>query len=354
MSIARALSWPIRRLLDPRFKGIAEQADAQHLDLVRRVDIVPETVRTELAESRETLSAIARAQMDAGQEANELIARSLGDLISETDATGARIEALANLLREAGLPTNLQASINTSVETLDAGTANLLNYASGHRGFAAQRGFWFNPPISLLYEAGAVRAADANERIVELPYVYRTLGRAQPGASVLDVGAAESTLAFSLASLGYDVTAVDLHPYPHVHPQQRAVQANILEWESDERFDVVLCISTLEHIGLGAYGDEPSNAGVEADEAAVERLYALTRPGGILVLTVPFGAASSDQTQRAYDRAGLERLLEAWTLEDLTIVQREDSLTWRISHENGPGNEGDRHVALVTAVRPLE
>lgn len=358
MSIARALSWPIRRLLDPRFKGLAEQADAQHLDLASRVDDLAdrldETMRTEAAATREGLTEIARAHLQANQEANELMARSLGDLLSELSATGDSMEAMASLLRDAGLPANLRAGIDTSVDELDTGTANFLNYASGHRGFAAQRGFWFNPPISLSYEAGSVRPADANERIVELPYVYRALGRGEPGSSVLDVGAAESTLAFSLASLGYNLTAVDLHPYPLSHPQLRSVQADILEWETTERFDIVLCISTLEHIGLGVYGDEPASAVASADRSAVERLRELTTPGGIMVLTVPFGAASADKTQRAYDRAGLERLIEAWTVEDLTIVRREDSLTWRVADENGSGSDGDRHVALVTARRPLE
>jgi 2-polyprenyl-3-methyl-5-hydroxy-6-metoxy-1,4-benzoquinol methylase len=350
MSIARAFTWPVRRLLDPRFRGLAEQADSQHLDLAQRFEELNEriadreTMRREVAAMREDLIAEARADTEATREANELLGRSLGDLLSEATATTVALEELGKYLRIAALTEG-------SAGDLDADTAEFLNYASSHRGFAAQEGLWFNPPVSLRYEPGTVRAADTNERIVELPYVYRALAGVAPGGSILDVGAAESTLAFSLASLGYDLTALDLHPYPLAHPRLRSIEADILEWETDRTFDAVVCVSTLEHIGLGAYGDDPTNAGDRADAQALDRMRSLTRPEGILVLTVPFGEASGDETQRSYDRADIERLLEQWTLEDLTIARRQDDLTWL------PGSEGPddaRRVALVTATRPSD
>ena len=224
-----------------------------------------------------------------------------------------------------------------------------------YRGFAAPEGLWFNPPISVAYEEGRVRPANTNERIVELPYVFRALSRAEPGTSVLDIGAAESTVAFSLASLGYDVTAVDLHPYPLVHPRLKSVEGDILDWDPGTTFDVVLCISTLEHIGLGAYGEDASGADNPSDGRALERIRALTRPGGVLVLTVPFGDASADMNQRSYGREDLERLLDTWKVEDVTVVRRENDLTWAVGEDRG-GSESDdlRRVALVTALRPAD
>ena len=345
MSIARALSWPIRRLLDPRFKGIAEQADAQHDDLARRLDLIPQTVQQEMASTRKALTTIARADLDASQEANELIGRSLGDLLAEVDALSAQ-------LSRAGWPASPQDGVDATVEALDAGTAHLLNYASGHTGFAAQRGLWFNPPVSLLYEQGQVRSANINERIVELPYVFGALTRAKPDASILDVGAAESTLALSLASLGYEVTALDLRPYPLTHPNLRTIEADILEWDPGINFDVVTCISTLEHVGLGAYGDNSDR--FAADTRAFERIHALTRPGGMLVLTVPFGPASADESQRSYDHSRLDRLLERWTTEDVTVVRRADDLTWVTDAGDGQDAPEARRVALVTATRPAD
>lgn len=350
-AIGRAFLWPISRFFDPRFRGLAEQADSQHVDLVRRLDAhhagVTESVKHELAVMRDELNSLAHAEIDASREANELMGRSLGDLLGETSATHAALEELAAMLRQGGLLRNLAGA---PVETLDEGGADFLNYASGHQGFAAQKGFWFNPPISLRYEKGGVRPANTNERIVELPYVYRALARMEPGASVLDVGAAESVLAFSLASLGYVVTALDLRPYPLEHPRLSAVEADILEWESDERFDAVVCISTLEHIGLAVYEDDGSEVDESGDRRALGRFWTLTRPGGMLILTVPFGPGSADETQRSYDRAELERLLSGWSVEDLTVVSQEDDLTWSVNGDDVT----TRGVALVTAVRPSD
>jgi SAM-dependent methyltransferase len=377
MSIGRLLAWPFRRLLDPRFGGLAEQADEQHLDLAERLEQLNrrtadrETIQRELAAMRQELvtmrnellalpaqelaamrrelTSAARADMEATREANELLARTLGDLLAESTATTMALEEVL------GRSLRTEATVPGTADGLDSRTAELLNYASTHRGFAAQRGLWFNPPISIAYEKGGVRPTAANERIVELPYVYRALAGAPPGSSVLDVGAAESTLAFSLASIGFEVTAVDLHPYPLSHPRLEAVEADILDWEPNRTFDVVLCVSTLEHIGLGAYGDTPHESDGSADRRALERLRELTRPSGLLILTVPFGAASGDLTQRGYDRAALERLLADWSVEDLTIVRRQDHLTW--IPEDGPnpdGAEATRRVALVTATRPSE
>lgn len=353
MSIARAFTWPIRRLLDPRFRGIAEQADSQHLDLVQRFEVlhgqIAETMEHELAQMRNELTAlreslvdVARADTEATREANELLGRSLGDLLAEATATTIALEEISNAM-------GLRNLRDGSVEDLDARTAAFLNFASSHRGFAAQQGLWFNPPISLVYEVGGVRASDTNERIVELPYVFRGLAGTQPGAAILDVGAAESTLAFSLASIGFEVTALDLNPYPLSHPRLESVQGDILDWESDKTFDAVVCLSTLEHVGLAVYGAEAGAGVSSADARALERMRALTKPNGVLVLTVPFGASSGDATQRSYERDDLERLLDGWELDDLTIVRRQDELTW--VPDEGARDADERRVALVTARR---
>ena len=57
-------------------------------------------------------------------------------------------------------------------------------------------------------------------------------------------------------------------------------------------FDVVTCISTIEHVGLGAYGEPPGAK--DSDMVAMRRIRELTKPGGLLVLTVPLGEAGVD------------------------------------------------------------
>ena len=88
------------------------------------------------------------------------------------------------------------------------------------------------------------------------------------------------------------------------------VAAPIEEWERRPgQFDAVLCISTIEHVGLGWYGDPAERS--DGDRRALERLGELLRPGR---------AARPDRAlrrglawtplQRRYDRAGLDALLD--------------------------------------------
>src|SRR5215203_3759242 len=111
MSIGRAFAWPFRRLLDPRFGGLAKQADVQHRDLADRLDALNrrvadrdtisemlEAIGQELVAMREELAAMLGRELAtmrreltasavADRETNELMARALGDVLSEVTAT---------------------------------------------------------------------------------------------------------------------------------------------------------------------------------------------------------------------------------------------------------------------------
>jgi 2-polyprenyl-3-methyl-5-hydroxy-6-metoxy-1,4-benzoquinol methylase len=313
--IALAILWPIRRFFDPRFAG---------------------------------LGAAMQANVDATAEATELLGRSLDELRARLDE---QVRLLEETRTEASYASGraFERLVGGSVSEIDERVAHLLNYASSHLGFAAQRDLWLNPPISLAYEPGGVKLTNVNERIAEIPHVYRALSRLEPGAKVADVGAAESLVAFSLAILGYDVTAIDLRPYPFEHPSLKSVATPIEEWEHDGTFDAVICLSTIEHVGLGAYGEEAKDQ--RADLEAMRRMRELTAPGGVLVLTTRFGRPAVDELQRTYDKAGLDELLEGWNVEELTVLRREDATTWALADGTGGADDGAEKVALVTATR---
>jgi 2-polyprenyl-3-methyl-5-hydroxy-6-metoxy-1,4-benzoquinol methylase len=313
--IALALLWPFRRFFDPRFAGLA---------------------------------AAMQANIDATTGATELLGRSLDEL-------RARLEQQERLLEETRIEASYASSrafeklVGGSVSEIDDRVAHLLNYASSHLGFAAQRDLWLNPPISLAYEPGGVRLTNVNERIVEIPHVYRALARLKPGAKVADIGAAESLVAFSLALLGYEVTAIDLRPYPFEHPKLQSVTSAIEEWDHDGTFDGLICLSTIEHVGLGAYGEDAKDG--RADLEAMRRMGELTTPGGLLVLTTRFGRPSVDELERTYDQAGLDELLTEWNVEELTVLRREDETTWALADGTGGADDGAEKVVLVTATR---
>jgi hypothetical protein len=302
-AVARKALWPVRRIVDPRIQGLAT---------------------------------LIQADMEAHSEATALMGESLTNLTAMVE------EIHRQLVRD------FERMIGGSVEDVDPEIARLLDYASSHVGYAAQEGLWFNPPVSLIYEAGSVRLAGVNERILEPGYAFRALAEVPPGSSILDVGATESTVALSLASLGFEVTAIDPRPYPLAHPRLRVVVGSVQDWDTEDVFAATLCLSTIEHVGLGAYGEPVGED--DADVAALHRIRELTRPNGLLILTTRYGQPGKDSLERTYDQAGLEKLLEGWKVENLTIAEKADATTWTAGSAKNlsPGAEA---VALVTARR---
>jgi Methyltransferase domain len=310
----RFLLWPMRRFFDPRFAG---------------------------------LEAAIRENVQATRDATDLLGRSIAEVQAAVDETNSRLD---NVQAEAEKASGayFERLLSGRPSDLDDKASALLNREEGSLGLAAQSGLWFNHPVSIVYRPGAVEIGNVNERAAEMPYVFRGLAGLPPGARILDVGATESTVALSLASLGYEVTALDPRLYPFSHPRLVTVASTLEDWNHDGLFDAVICLSTIEHIGLGAYGVEAGED--RADLAAMQRLHALTKPSGRLLLTTRFGEAGADSFQRTYDRAGLAELLEGWKVEDESFVRREDEATWIVAEpDDEPGKE---LVAMVTAMRP--
>lgn len=83
----------------------------------------------------------------------------------------------------------------------------------------------------------------------------------------------------------------------------------------DAWFDTVACLSTLEHVGMdnAVYG-APAGRAPDPDHemaAAARELRRVTRPGGRVLLSVPFGRREDHGWFRQLDGEGLRRLVEA-------------------------------------------
>jgi SAM-dependent methyltransferase len=322
-SVMRTLLWPVRRFFDPRFVGIHEAVQD-----VRRVVV---------------------ADADAANELATYMGRTLDTIQGRLDEQDTKLASLDGRLEELTRFVGFDPGETHSTQDLNHRLAGLLNFEAGHEGFAAQSGHWFNPPVLVGYETGKVEVRWVNERVVEVPYVFRALGGIEPGRRVLDVGASESTLCLSLATLGYRVTAIDPRPNPLSHDLLEVVEARIEEWH-DGPFDAVVCLSTIEHIGTSAYEQDASERRVDLE--AMARMLELAKPGGLLVLTTSVGPASAGENGRVYDRKGLDELLGGWEVKDETLVQRLDATTWATASDEIEALDGSTEtVAMVTAVR---
>jgi len=151
--------------------------------------------------------------------------------------------------------------------------------------------------------------ASNDERAIEIPWC---LARYDGERRVLDVGYAFAEAAYvaGLVALGADeLVGVDLAAADV--PGLRSVVADVRKLPfADDSFDLIFCISTLEHIGRdnAVYGIEASRD-EHGDEAALRELHRVLTPGGRLLVTVPVGAAD-DQGWQAVRPA--EAWVEMW------------------------------------------
>lgn len=111
-----------------------------------------------------------------------------------------------------------------------------------------------------------------NERAVEVALALDLLEQ-HPGAEVLEIGNVLSHYA--------DLTHAVVDKYERA---PGVLNADVADLDLDRRFDVVMAISTLEHVGLD---EDVVDEGKPA--RAIERLRAHVRPGGLLWITHPVG-----------------------------------------------------------------
>jgi SAM-dependent methyltransferase len=93
-----------------------------------------------------------------------------------------------------------------------------------------------------------------------------------------------------------------------------------------KRFDVVVSYSSLEHDGLGRYGDPIDPDG---DVAAVEEAFDMLRPGGTFVCGLPVGAGCIEGNfHRIYNRKRLDRLFRIFGATASALEANKNVVPW--------------------------
>ncbi|MBN2291133.1 MAG: class I SAM-dependent methyltransferase [Pirellulales bacterium] len=151
-------------------------------------------------------------------------------------------------------------------------------------------GRWFIEKITRLeYESQNPRRI--NERAVEYGFVFSCLAELAP-STVLDVGTGRTALPSLLKTCGYRVTAVDnikdYWPKSAFNRHFYVLNDDITNSKLNEKYDVVVCISVLEHV-------------VEY-ESALETMVSLTKPGGHLIISCPY--SESTASANCYEEEG--------------------------------------------------
>jgi len=154
------------------------------------------------------------------------------------------------------------------------------------------------------------------DRVVEEPWA---VAKVRPGERALDVGSATSRYLRDLPD-GCRVYAIDLRPTPP-QPGVAVIRGDLMRAPfAAGCFDVITCISTVEHIGLDVYGQGPDEFG---DEVAMRHLRRLLRPGGRLLLSAPFGRRTVTAWFRVYDGRAFRRLTDGYRPLSMEYYRRE-------------------------------
>ncbi len=116
-----------------------------------------------------------------------------------------------------------------------------------------------------------------NERPVEFGFVFRKLAEVYPH-KVLDVGTGTTALPHMMRNCGFLVTATDntrdYWPSGMVNRHYHIVNDDITDTRLDDKFDLITCVSVLEHI--------------ERSDAAIRNMFALLNSNGYLIMTFPY------------------------------------------------------------------
>ncbi len=121
---------------------------------------------------------------------------------------------------------------------------------------------------------------------------------------------------------------IDINEYPFFHPNFKFVKGSICKTNFEDKFfDLIVSISTLEHIGLGWYGDNTK----ESDIMAIKEIKRILKKDGLFIMTVPFGIKRETKVFRVYDSNSLNELINGFEVVKADYFVNFNDKYWCIS-----------------------
>ncbi|MDG6994632.1 MAG: class I SAM-dependent methyltransferase [Nitrososphaerota archaeon] len=183
-----------------------------------------------------------------------------------------------------------------------------------------------------------------SQRSVEYPWAITRLNeimkacKGKAKLKALDIGVAESLFHYELLHKGMQVFGIDIRSTNVLSPKLLFYQRQLQNTGfPDSRFDLIFCISTLEHIGLSVYGQDEED--LEADIKCAAEMHRILNPHGSIIFTAPFEGKKGfhileSRFERHYDIERLEKIFPAkifeWKMEAYYYLERSNrSLKYR-------------------------
>jgi SAM-dependent methyltransferase len=206
-------------------------------------------------------------------------------------------------------------------------------------------------------------ASLSNERSIEVPWLLNRLKTIKPG-TLLDVGFAGSFYQNEILDLGIDYTGLDFDlsritgqslyvgadrksAWKELIKRFKWIQGDIVnlpEELAQQQFDIVMAISTIEHIVPAGYASNYEN--FQADLKAVANMKTLVKKDGSLLLTFPVGKTAyffnpdinrnteilrktgkfkeGVHDQMFYDSGRIKQIVGDWTIVEKKFYKKDD------------------------------
>jgi uncharacterized protein DUF268 len=164
------------------------------------------------------------------------------------------------------------------------------------------------------------------EKLIDWGWVCANLPAGRKRA--LEIGPGKSPIIPAMLSMGYQVTAIDASADPtSIVDGFRFVHGDFNDFPFDEKFEVIIVCSVVEHLGLaGRYNSQPDPDG---DLKAMRRIHDLIEPSGKVLLTIPVGHdAVHAPWHRVYGGVRLPKLLEGFKVVRSRFLQKKPGGAW--------------------------
>jgi SAM-dependent methyltransferase len=175
------------------------------------------------------------------------------------------------------------------------------------------------------------------------------------GASILEIGSAEFNWLRIASQTFPDAKVIGIDWRGSDPLNGEVIKGDVLTHDfSLESFDTVVALSTIEHIGLGHYKNDPKDA--DGDTKTLQRVWSWLKPGGYLYFDVPWNAApyevvgtkfrcyDDEQHEARLHQMPWKKLWRGWFARERPRVQL---LTERPTTVLSPGHKQFYHYASV-------
>lgn len=193
-----------------------------------------------------------------------------------------------------------------------------------------------------------------SERIVELSLFHQWFGsHIKNRAQVLEIGHVASSVALELASLGYDVTGIDLREYSFRHKNLKSIKGDFLLHDFSDRYDLIYTLSTIEHFGFTERYDGKKDVDNNLDEQAFAKIAHLLKPQGKAIISVPYSKELVKSIWfRIFTRDSLsEKLSKHFDIVDSRFYKRQNNQWEQVSDPKDDPVQATDGVAILFLIK---